>query len=93
MTDKEKEELEFAHSEVANAIARFFEIQAEKRKLYKQIVELEEKCKRDVKQAGLDTAKAIFKEMYELVSDAEDYTIIVTANDIKAIAKRYGVKL
>lgn len=93
MTDKEKEEIEFAHTEAANAIDRYFEVVAEKRKLLKQIVELGIEKDKAVDSAQSDMAKKIFKEMYEVVNESRDATIIVTADDVKRIAKRYGVKL
>lgn len=93
MTDKEKEELEFAHKTAEECIHKMLELKAEKRKLYKQIVELEERLEKDVAKAQHDKAKEIFNEMYRIVSESEDYTIIVTADDVKRIAKRYGVRV
>lgn len=93
MTDKEKEELDFAHTEAANAIHRYFEVRTEMRGLQNKIVELEIEKEKAVASARLDMAKTIFKDMYDVVKDEREETIIVTANDVKAIAKRYGVKL
>lgn len=88
-----KQKLEFADRTSTEAVERYFEQQKKIKELYKQIVDLETKLDKLTEKVKLETAKAIFTEMYGLVCDAEDYTIIVNANDIKSIAKRYGVKL
>lgn len=93
MTDAEKKELEFAHTEAANAIQRYFEISAEKRGLLSKIATLEVEKDKAVEKARRDMASDIFREMYSLIKDAVDETIIVTADDVRSIAKRYGVRL
>lgn len=93
MTDKEKEELEFAHTEAANAIQRYFDVVQEKRGLQNKIVELGIEKDNAVSRAKLEMAKTIFKDMYDIISGECDETIVVTATDVKSIAKRYGVRL
>ncbi len=93
MTDKEKEELEFAHTEAANAIQRYFDVVQEKRGLQNKIVELGIEKDKAVSRAKLEMAKTIFKDMYDIISGECDETIVVTATDVKSIAKRYGVRL
>lgn len=88
-----KEKLEFANKTSDEAVERFFEQQKKMKSLYGKISELEVKLEKDVQKAREATAEQIFKEMYDIVCDGTDYTIIVNATDIKAIAKRYGVKL
>lgn len=61
-------------------------------KFLDRISELEVKLENEVKNAEHNTAKLIFKELYDLVQGAE-CTITVDANDIKVIARRYGVNL
>lgn len=93
MTDKEKEELEFAHTEAANAIQRYFDVVQEKRGLQNKIVELGIEKDKAVSRAKLEMANTIFKDMYDIISGECDETIVVTATDVKSIAKRYGVRL
>ncbi len=93
MTDNEKEELEFAHKVAGECIATAFEVKAKCRELQKRLASLEEKFDREIKKAQADTTRSIFKEMYEVVNSAQDETIIVTAEDVKRIARRYGIRL
>lgn len=93
MIDREKEKMEFEQSVERDAIKRYFEVMTEKRELQNKIVELEIEKDKAVSKARLDMAKTIFKDMYDLVSGERDETIIVTASDVKSVAKRYGVKL
>ncbi len=72
---------------------RFFEQKKKLKELYKQYTETQIKANKDVQKAQECVAKAIFKEMYDLVCSTDNCTIIVNSNDVKAIAKRYGVKL
>ncbi len=85
-----KEKLDFANKTSNEAVERFFEQQRKITALYGKITELE----KEVQKAREDTAKQIFKGMYDIVCEqGTDCTIVVNANDIKAIAKRHGVKL
>lgn len=97
MTDEElkllQDKLAFTEKETDCLRDAFFEQKAKNKRLYKRITELEQKLETEVMKAKTEIAKAIFTEMYGLVCDAEDCTIIVNENDIKSIAKRYGVKL
>lgn len=38
-------------------------------------------------------AENIFQEMYDIVNESRDEVITVTADDVKRIAKRYGVEV
>lgn len=88
-----QDKLTFAEKEADCLRDALFEQKNKLKELYKQSAELEVKLSKEIKKARSETAKAIFTEMYNLVCEAEDFTIIVNANDIKSIAKRYGVKL
>lgn len=97
MNDEEikllQEKFAFVEKEADCLRDALFEQKNKIKELYKQNTELEIKLGKETEKVKSETAKAIFTEMYNLVCDAKDFTIIVNANDIKSIAKRYGVKL
>ncbi len=97
MTDEEiqllQDKLTFVEKEADCLRNALFKQRNKIKELYKQNTELEIKLGKENKKAKSEIAKAIFTEMYNLVCDAENFTIIVNANDIKSIAKRYDVKL
>ena len=45
------------------------------------------------REAQIAMAKNIFQEMYDIVNESHDEVITVTADDVKRIAKRYGVEV
>lgn len=87
-----QDKLDFANKTSAEAVERYFEQQKKIKEQYKQISELEIKLSNAIDKAKLETAKEIFTEMYTTVREAEDFTIIVNADDIKNIAKRHGIR-
>lgn len=97
MTDKEiqllQDKLNFCGKEADCLRDALFEQKNKIKDLLKQNTELEIKLGKETEKTKFETAKAIFIEMYNLVCDEEDFTIIDNADDIKSIAKRYGVKL
>lgn len=47
----------------------------------------------DTDEARKDMAERIFKDMLNVVSESADRTITITADDVKAIARRYAVRI
>lgn len=51
-------------------------------------------CADDIeRKAQKAMAKKIFQEMYDIVNESRDEVITLTADDVKRIAKRYGVEV
>lgn len=91
MTVDEKETIEFANKNAEEAIRRYFEVKAERDNLVKKLEESDSTKRIEIEAAKKEMARTIFKEMYEVVRDAVDETIIVTTEDVKRVARRYGV--
>lgn len=93
ISDAEKEELAFAHKTAEESIDKYLERDRQCRELKSQIVEMEIKHNKEIESAQKAMAKKIFQEMYDIVNESSGEVIIVTADGVKRIAKRYGVEV